>query len=210
MEEEKHHVPTTSMTVPAPAPPPRLSSISRPPPPGKIQASVPSIKTAPDVPPPPAHIQIAQSPRRQQSFTSAPPPPPPPPITKSAAPMPPQISSPSIPPPPPPPPPPPVPSLTPPSSVSSPPPPPPSLPPVDDLRSNLMAQIRQVYSLIFTNVSLTSRLKNLYFQGGGSLKPVTEDKKARPSVASSRGELMDQVNEASNSKFWARVPKVRL
>ena len=130
---------------PAPAPPPRNSSISRPPPPSKVQAS--PHKPEPP-PPPPSHArqqqqqqqpqQIQQSPRRPQAppivttvvrTPPPPPPPPPPPQVKSSAPMPP------APPPPPPP-------MPPPSVPNA--PPPPSLPPVDDVRSNLMAQIRLV------------------------------------------------------------------
>lgn len=145
MEQEKHPL----AAPPAPAPPPRISSATRPTPSNKSQAPHPTLKVEPEVPSQLAQNKIHQSPKGQPF--SAPPPPPPPPqpsstsiSTKNAAPMPPQISQ-NVPPPPPPPP---TAQLF---SVPLPPPPPPSLPPVDDLRSNLLAQIRQVG---YTGISL--------------------------------------------------------
>ena len=146
---------------PPPPPPPLQHQQSYPPPVQHPVSRTSSMRAAPPAPP---SVKIA----------SNPPPPPPPPMPSSNAPAP--------PPPPPvssaPPPPPPIPSggiaggnggAT----TAAPPPPPPALPPVQNVRSNLMEEIRK---------------------GGGTLRHVSPEKTARPQI-DTRGELLGQIRQ---------------
>ena len=145
---------------PPPPPPPLQHQQSYPPPVQHPVSRTSSMRAAPPAPP---SVKIA----------SNPPPPPPPPMPSSNAPAP--------PPPPPvssaPPPPPPIPS----GGIAggnggattAAPPPPPALPPVQNVRSNLMEEIRK---------------------GGGTLRHVSPEKTARPQI-DTRGELLGQIRQ---------------
>jgi len=160
----------------APPPPPRILTAS-----SNVSSSPNRSNLPSQHPPPPPSLQnvgrsnsmraAPPAPPTAKSSNSAPPPPPPPPPTATN-------SSAPIPPPPPPtttaPPPPPLPD----NRATPVPPPPPALPPVQDARVNLMEAIRQ---------------------GAGTLRHVSPEKTARPSV-DTRGELMDQIRQGVSLK----------
>lgn len=149
---------------PAPAPPPRQSSIARPPPPSKIQATPPN-----KAPPPPRLNQAPPVPPSKGAAPAppipVPPPPPPPPPPMAPAPPPAPPIMPKAPPPP--------------CAAPAAPPPPPLLPPVDDVRHNLMEEIRK---------------------GAGGLRRVNPEERKPKASTDSRGELLDQIRSGVTLK----------